>query len=549
MKRWIVLLLLFVSANAGIYAQSANAPTISLESPYNTMYVHLHYLQPESYRPDLASVTLSRSADSLKNIQNAIKLKQIFDGNGLYVRLNQLPQEANYVDSISRKPYYTPFPRDLPDVYLEKIDDKWYYSAETIRQIPRLHRKTYPFGTDRLLNLLPRLGQQRFMGLALWQYLGIVILLFVIWLFHKILTGILLPIIRRFIQSRFHSDRVDKKKILKVARALSLFLVSLLARILVPVLQLPIASAEFTIISINIISTVILVVLAVRILRVIMDYALHYAQGTEHKMDEQLIPILNRILMILFVLAGLIHILRLLDVNVTALIAGVSIGGLALALAAQDTVKNLIGSAMIFFDRPFQIGDYLVGNGFEGTVMEVGFRTTRIRTLDTSIVSVPNGTIANMVVKNMGMRVFRVFSTTIGVTYDTPPQLIEEFIRGLKIIINNHPLARQEDYYVHLQSMEASSLNILFRVYLEVGTYAEELKAKEALLLGILRLAEAIGVRFAFPSSSIYVESLPEQKSAAPVYPVNKDQIQNALDQFAADFRARNRLDDPDFRA
>ena len=199
------------------------------------------------------------------------------------------------------------------------------------------------------------------------------------------------------------------------------------------------------------------------------------------------------------ILWAIFQALNLLEVNVTALIAGVSIGGLAIALAAQDTVKNLIGSAMIFVDKPFQIGDFIDLGGFAGTVEEVGFRTTRIRKSDSSIVAVPNGVIANQAITNLGVRVYRLFQTQLGVVYGTSPEAIQLFTDSLKQLIEAHPNTQKEGYYVHLTTLADSSLGIMFRVALDVPDYATELKVKEQLLLSILRIANTLGISFAFP--------------------------------------------------
>jgi MscS family membrane protein len=539
--KWLIVSVFSIFCFVSLSAQRDAPPAPTLESPYNTMFVHLYYLQPDSYEPVKAAVTISRTVkDSAERVKTAIQLKQILDGQGLYVRLNLLPQQNDYIDSTSQKYFYTPFPDQLPEIYLERVDGKWYYSEETVKNIPALHKKTYPFGTARLLNLFPKSGHTRFLGLDLWQYSAIAIILILVWLGRIILSRLLLPIIGSIIKSRISSEKVDSEQVLKIAQAISSLFLVWIVRTLVPVLQLPIVAAEWSILALNIIITIVIVVLLIRILGLIMAYAGKFAEKTESKMDEQLMPILSRIFQIVIILGGLIEILRLLNVNVTALIAGVSIGGLALALAAQDTVKNLIGSAMIFFDQPFQIGDYIIGSGFEGTIAEVGFRTTRIQTIDTTIVSVPNGSIANMVVANKGMRQFRLFVLNIGLTYDTPPMLIEKYLEGLKMIIHNHPATLKENYYVRFNSLEASSLNVLFRVFLQVPDYAGELKAKEELLLGIMRLAESLGVRFAFPSSTIYMEEFPEKKSNVPPYNTNSDELNSRIDQFVSDFKNRN---------
>ncbi len=531
-----LLLFFFLLTSSLLWSQTENAPSPSLESPYNCIYVHLYYLQTQTYQPEVAALTLYNLSDSIDRVQKAIKLKQILDGRGLYVHLNLLPQQSDYIDSLTNKPYYTPFPAELPQVYLEKIDGRWYYSRETTQLIPKLHKEVYPFGMDILLNLLPKMGQQQFLGLAIWQYIGIFILLLVSWIFHSLLSRILIPIIRRITRSRYIDVIEDKTPIYKIARVFSLLLLSLLVKLFLPVLQLPINVAEFSIIGVKIMITVFVVLLAIRILDLVMVYARNYTQSTAHKMDEQLLPILQRMLYFLFVIGGIIQILRLLEVNVTALVAGISIGGLALALAAQDTVKNLIGSAMIFIDKPFQIGDYIEGGSFAGTVMEVGFRTTRIRASDTSIISVPNGSIANMAITNKGMRIYRAFITELGLSYDTPPDLIESFVEGLKQMILSHPKTLKEDYLVYLNSMQASSLNVLFRVYLQVDSYGEELKVKEDFYLGMLRLASELKINYAFPSSTVYVEEFPGKLNNKSAYPTDDEQIEQKVNNFVSDF-------------
>lgn len=537
---------LFISVFSIFYfislsAQDDTPPVPTLASPYNTMFVHLYYLQPESYQPKKAAVTISRTLkDTAARTKAAIQLKQILDGQGLYVRLNLLPQETDYIDTTSQKHFFTPFPVKMPEIYLEKIRGKWYYSSETIKNIPALHKKTYPFGTAKLLNLFPKMGNHRFLGLSLWQYAAILILLFIVWLGRIILSRLLLPVLTTIVKSRVKSEAIDTEKVFKIAYSISLLFLIWVVRTLVPVLQLPIAIAEFAILGLNVALTIVVVLVLLRIAGLIMVYAAKYAEKTESKMDEQLMPILTRIFQVIIILGGLIKILSLLDVNVTALIAGVSIGGIALALAAQDTVKNLIGSAMIFFDRPFQIGDYIIGSGFEGTIVEVGFRTTRIQQIDTTIISVPNGIIANMVIANKGMRLTRLFMLNIGVTYDTPPALVEKYLEGLKMIILNHPNTVKDNFYVNFNDLQASSLNILFRVPLTVPDYASEQNVRQDLILGIMRLAQAIGIRFAFPSSTLYMEEFPEKQSTVPPYNTDSEDLNTKIDGFVEDFKNRN---------
>jgi MscS family membrane protein len=268
-----------------------------------------------------------------------------------------------------------------------------------------------------------------------------------------------------------------------------------------------------------------------------MLYANKYTKTTDSKLDEQLMPIIQRSLQGIVVIGGIIQALRIFEVDVTALIAGLSIGGLALALAAQDTVKNLIGSLTIFLDRPFQIGDWINFSGIDGTVEEVGFRSTRVRTFEGSLVYVPNGKLADMIVNNYGLRVYRRFRTTLNITYNTPTQKITPFIDGLKEIIYQHPATLNDRSQVALSGLNASSIDIIFHTFLDVPGWPEELQAKQETLIAILDLAQLLGVSFAFPSTSIYVENMPTEGDVKP-----KDQIDNleeSMKKFLSDYQKK----------
>jgi MscS family membrane protein len=211
----------------------------------------------------------------------------------------------------------------------------------------------------------------------------------------------------------------------KMARLVSLLILLRFFRIMLPPLQLPIESSQFAIIVIKLLTILFVVMLIMNLLAVFITYGERYTQRTESKLDEQLVPIIKRTLQAVIIGVGIIQGLRVMQIDVTALIAGISIGGLALALAAQDMLKNLFGSLTIFLDRPFQIGDWINFSGVDGTVEEVGFRSTRVRTFANSMVYVPNGKLADMIINNYGLRNYRRFKTTIALTYDTPPLLIE----------------------------------------------------------------------------------------------------------------------------
>ena len=209
-------------------------------------------------------------------------------------------------------------------------------------------------------------------------------------------------------------------------------------------------------------------------------------------------------------LGGLL-VLSSLTIDVTGLIAGLGIGGLAFAFAAKDTLANFFGSIMLVLDRPFDIGDVIKAGDIEGTVTEVGFRSTRIRTFNDSIISISNGELMNIPIDNKGKRRFRRFDTNLGLEYDTPPEKIEAFCEGIRQIILSHRWTRKDDFHVYFTSFGASSLDIKMIVYWITEDYSRELAEKHRLMIDILRLAKELEISFAFPTQTVHMFSETKQ--------------------------------------
>lgn len=489
--------------------QSDSLP--SLKSPYHAVLTHLHFLQADNYAPAKSAMVIPPAYRDGNEQKDAVRLKRIMDGRGLYVLMSELPAKQSYTDSTSDRHVYTLFPKRLPAIYLERIDGRWYYSEETMDRLDQLYEETFPYGVDRLVDMFPAHEGKHFLGLSPWQWLGLPVLLILSFLVYWLARWILRPVvalIRRLIVTRFP---LQKEEMSKIVHLLGLIAALRLIQIFLPALQLPVKFAEFLIILAKIGQTVFVVWLIIKVVDVVNRYLEEVVSRTESKVDDQLLPIIIKTFKILIIVGGLVQIMRLFGVNVAAIIAGLSLGGLALALAAQDTVKNFIGSLMIIMDRPFQVGDYVSVDGLEGTVVEVGFRTSRVQKVDFSVISIPNGQLADARVTNLGVRPRRMISMKLGVQYNTPPEKIEEFIAGIKQIVIEHPQTANEPLYVFLNDFAASSIDVFFRCYIEVLTYPEELQVREEVLFKVLRLANSIGVSFAFPSTSLYVETLPEK--------------------------------------
>jgi MscS family membrane protein len=213
------------------------------------------------------------------------------------------------------------------------------------------------------------------------------------------------------------------------------------------------------------------------------------------------------LLVILFVFAGLRFVF---NVNITALVASLGIGGLAIALAAQDTLANLIASFIIYIDKPFKANDLVEFDGITGRIEHVGFRTTRVRTLDRSLLTVPNKKLIDAALNNVTLSESRRVRFTIGVTYGTSAEQIKAIVEEIKEVIKNHPKTN-DDYFVRFSDFNSSSLDILVLYFVTSNEFADMIEVKEEVNFRIMEIVRKHGASFAFPSQSVYVEKLPEK--------------------------------------
>lgn len=503
----------------------------SLKSPYHTALSHLYFLQEDSYFPDSAAMTLYVQDPNSKAAQKlAIQLKQFMDGAGYYIDLDDIPQDPNYIDSASGRHKYSLIPEeDEVFVYKKNGSDEWIYSYTTVKAIPSLHARVYPFGT---FDWLPEWSHAKFGGLTAWQFLGILFFIILGFLVHKVLVRILSLVLKRYLFRLVRTDH-GQRFFDKVARPISLLIIFYVILALTPALQFPIELNKWLILGLRISILIFWMLIALQIVNLVMAIFAKRAEATETTMDDQLVPLLKRVFYGIVVLVFVIIILNILRVNVDALLGGLAFGSLALALAAQDTMKNLFGSILIFTDRPFQIGDWIIAQGHEGTVEEVSVRSTRVRTFAGSLVSIPNGALADGSIDNMGQRAYRRFVTRIGVTYETPPALIEVFVEGIRELVRNHPTTRKDAFEVHFNEMGDFSLQILVYLFFDVPTWTDELAGKQRLLLGIMRLAEELGIGFAFPTQTLHIDSFPEKEGLSLVHDQSKAEYEKIMRDFA----------------
>jgi len=490
---------LFITAAMSLSAQIQP----SLSSPHASLQTHLYYLQPDHYDPESSALTIPSDGLLEDKVISAQRIKRIYDGKGLHVSLQYVPKEATFRDSLSNRNVFTPFPEELPQIYLERQGSRWLYSSESIESLDELYREAFPFGTHFLMDAFARQGSSKFLGLYPWQYAGILIIIGAALLLYLLLDRIIKMIVMR-VARRFMDLSVKSLKALRsIHNRLSLLICVALVRLALPVLALPAKSVATVFTLLKVITIILLVLIILRVIDIVRHYLEGLADRTVNRMDDQSVPLLSKITKILVVILGVMAVLDSFDVNVTALVAGVGLGGLAIALAAQDTVKNLLGSFMIFIDRPFQVGDYIVGSNYEGTVREVGFRTTRIEKTDTAIIAVPNGVIVNDAITNLGMRRQRLYSINLDVDYDTSPEDMQEFTRRIRAYLDTLEQVDLPKTLVRFTALKESALNVLVRIHFHSDSYDDELASRESINLEILKIAKSVGVDLTFPTQTL----------------------------------------------
>lgn len=243
---------------------------------------------------------------------------------------------------------------------------------------------------------------------------------------------------------------------------------------------------------------------AVEVVSLALD---RFTKSTDSEMDDHLVPLVRKILRIAIIVVTVITIIQQWGYDVTSLIAGLGLGGLAFALAAQQTLANLFGSIMIFTDRPFGLGDWIKTPHGEGVVEEIGLRSTQIRTFSKSLIFVPNADVATAPIENFSSMTQRRIRTTIGLTYSTSPEQVEFVIEGIKRLIREDPGMYKESYYVNFVEFGASALELMVYCFTETTAWGEYMDIRQRFYLNIMRLVEQAGSGFAFPSQSVYVET------------------------------------------
>lgn len=512
---WLLSVVLFATWARAEPPDDCSTPRAAIDSVFA-------WQQPKTRDLTRASTCLEAQGRSLDDLaESARRIKALYDARALMVDMDAQSDQPDAVDARGR---HRAVPHDaLPDIVVARRGDRWLWTRASLDRVDVLYAESVG-AIDRVLaDRIPASLRGKVFGVEIWQYLAIFLVL---------LAGM---VVRRLIQllvGRHLKRRVEQTGESWLTHLVNVFaspgatlVMAAMLRVAYPHLGLPLAAAVAMSVAVRVLIVVSLVWAIYRLVDVLAERMAEKAAATETKLDDQLVPLLRKSLKVFVVVSGVLFVLQNLDVNVASLLAGLGIGGLAIALAAKDTIANFFGSVTIFVDRPFQIGDWVVVDGAEGIVEEVGFRSTRIRTFYNSLITVPNARFMEAKIDNYGARQYRRTFITLNLTYDTTPEQMQAFVEGLRAIVQANPYTWKDKYEIHMSGFGASSLDVMLYIFFEVDSWSAELRERHNVFLEILRLAQELGVSFAFPTRTLHVEHVAApgaERSLPPPHPEPK---------------------------
>ncbi len=506
------------------------SPAGPCATPRAAAATYLDNLQPDQLRPDRATLCFDAPAGmSSAELQKRVRdLKAVLDARGLWVVMEDLPDAADHRDDRGRA--RAALVERLPEVELRKAGGAWRFPPEVVERIPGLHAATFSGWIDGVLHTLPSFFRAKVLDYEAWQLLGLLLLV--------LLSTVGSRLVRALVERRLPAWMkrwgvvTTGETLSQLARPLGWLAGAAAFAVLLPELRFAVGTARVLSVALRLVAAVAGVLVAYRLVDVAALRLEQRAIRTEGKMDDQLVMLVRKAAKTVVVAVGIIFVLQNLSVDVTSLLAGLGIGGLALALAAKDTAANVFGSVALFLDGPFYVGDWIVAAGVEGTVVEMGLRSTRILTFYNSVISVPNSVLAVANIDNMSRREYRRYTTRLAIAYHTTPAQVEAFVEGIRAIIAGHPDTRKDYYEVHFVEFGPSALQIMVYTFFKVATWSDELQAKHQLNLEFIRLAESLGVEFAFPTQTLHVATRAEPRPVAPHVPPDEPALTAAVQSF-----------------
>jgi len=352
-------------------------------------------------------------------------------------------------------------------------------------------------------------------GLAYWQWLGIAVAIVIAFIAGRVAGRVVMWIAGKF-AARTESTW-DDEALQRLARPVRFLGKVLMARLLLPLLRLPVEAD-------NVVRNVLLAALGVgviwglfNIVDIVVARLARSPWAVRRPASRSLLSLAGRTTKVVLILIAVITFLGSFGLPVSSLIAGVGIGGIALAFGAQKTVENLFGAFSLGIDQPLREGDFVRTDAETlGTVESIGLRSTRIRTLDRTIVSIPNGRLADSKIETFGERDRVRLHATIGLVYGTTAAQMREVIAGVERVLRAHPRTYQDELVVRFVKLGPSSLDVEVQAWYGINDFDAFRLWRQDMLLEFLAVIERAGTSLAFPTQTLHVATVPDAARRAP---------------------------------
>ena len=508
----------------------AEAKAVMAHSPRGVMERFLFGVQSwegSGREAVLSTLDLSMLPDHLHRAEGPLLadyLKNVLDRAGL-VFLQEIPNNPN------RTTPYVHYAHPVGDIVITRLpsEDKdapgqWAFDAETLRNLPALYAAMqnlpmadgipasqpltqFFFLRERIRDMSPAL-LGRAVVIENWQWLAILLM---------VGAAVLVVALLGFLAPNLGAETDDDDRIgngaaetmtpqgqalVQAARLTLASLILVWGFGVIGIIETPLAALH-TLASVTaVIGATWFAIRATGILGAIFQ---RRAESTASYADEIVTAMATGIIKLALLTGGLLLLAEIINLPYEGVLAGLGVGGLALAFAARETVSNVLGGILLLTDRPFRRGDLIETHGQLATVETVGIRSTRLKRLDDTIMIIPNAQLSDQAIVNWGLRARRRIDLSIGLTYDTQRPVLEQFVEDLRGVISRHPSADANDCYVGLKDFGQSAIEIECRCFVFVSNYDDQVAVRSALVADIVDLAKQVGVSFTFPTRTIHL--------------------------------------------
>jgi MscS family membrane protein len=521
MRRLSVVLVLFALllapwglAYSGAKPVEATPADVSAQDPFGrdtprgTVLGFIKAAQAQDF--SRAAEYLDTKVSAARQQQLTRELKAILD-RGLNVNLNLLSAKPEGDPAASPKA-----DRQLIgtvsteaggfDILLDRVQrgkspPVWLFSPETLKRVPEVYAE---IGPPWLESYLPTpLVENRVATYPLWVLIATLLGIPMALVIAKLLSRGLIPILRPLV--RYVTQEQDDRQLTRIAGPIRLLMLVVAIHWIIMLFGLPLLLRQFWSRVAFALAVIGMTWLLGRLIDILTELTHRHLDRQNRPNSKTTVVLLRRLGKVMVVVAGILVILYAAGVNITAALAGLGVGGIAVAFAAQKTLENLFGGISITSDQPVRVGDFCRFGDQLGTVEDIGLRSTRIRTPDRTLVSVPNGHLSSISLENFGVRDKIWFHPTIQLRYETSADQLRYVLAEIRQMLYAHPRVETQSARIRFVKLGASSLDLEIFAYVLATDYAVFLEIQEDLLLRIMDVVEKSGTSFAFPSHTAYM--------------------------------------------